>query len=92
MLTYNPKNRISCKDALNHPYFTKDLSFTEKYDQILSHITKDNKEIELHDYQTHSKNKLPVINDKIKAKHINADYYSKKNKLNEINYYEDLLK
>ncbi len=74
MLTYNPKNRISCKDALNHPYFTKDLSFTERYDQILSHITKDNKDAELHDYQIHNKVKQPVINDKIKGKYVNSDY------------------
>lgn len=30
MLVYNPNKRISCKDALNHKYFTNDINFLEK--------------------------------------------------------------
>lgn len=103
MLTYNPRKRILCKEALSHEYFLKDLSFTQKYDSILTNILGSSLgskgesfdlSNEQHEFLVNKKRqgeKISIVNERIKMSWVNCDYYSKKNKLSEINYYSNML-
>lgn len=91
MLIYNPKNRITCKEALNHRYFN-DKSFIEK-NTIASQINfntknKDGIEGEFHEYSTKNK---PQVKDVIKKQWITEEYYSYKDKNSEAIYLESLV-
>ena len=84
MLVYNPKKRISCKEALKHPYFTKDERFLSEYENIIPSTFSAN--YDFHEYSNKYKNKNFNEKDIINKIYINENNYSSKNKLNNINF------
>lgn len=58
MLQYNPAKRISCLEALNHRYFTSDMSFLSKFNKIVPSrfqiSENDEKVIDLHEFISHN--------------------------------------
>ena len=87
MLAYNPKKRITAKEALAHPFFASDhLPVLSKYEEILPKV-----DFEYHEFIS-KKNKKP-IEQKIassKTKYPNnPNYFSKFNTNNSYNYYKE---
>ncbi len=101
MLQYNPSKRISCLEALNHRYFTSDMSFLSKFNKIvpskfqLNLTENEEKTFEMHEFfnkdqsknsQQNIRNKEVENEEKCKRKYICEKYYNRKDKGSYIDY------
>lgn len=87
MIEYDPSKRINVNDALNHPFFVEDLSFTKKYDKILEEYNEKN---DLNSIESIHKNKK--IGEVIHKKYVKENYYNVNNKIDLIKYYNQEVK